>query len=408
VGRAGEASTPADVRQTFAASAEGPVRGIDWDVAERFGRIRRRQDGRLYIDFGRAGRLYTAHGSPFETPDRARMVLDAVRTRVAQGVPKRAAVEAWLPAASAPNRVGRWLGVWLDRMRELEAAGDRTRSYVEELERWARPEGHFSFWDGRSVHELHGGDVEEWSAWLSRRGLAAKTRLNVMAGFHSFLEWLHRSEVIARVPPFAWPRVQEHVPTILAPQTQEAVLRAIPEAKRGIFLAMALLGVRPSEAIRLNAADLVDGWVSVRLTKNRQAKRVPVPAELGEWVAAHVPHDARFRGLPLFALPYAGRGRRGNGRWNGTSLRREWHIACASVGVRVKLYEGTKHSGATALLALGVSERTLQTLLGHQDARSTRRYARLGDAALVEALGRRRGSDVVPAQIDPRNYSTLR
>jgi site-specific recombinase XerD len=65
-----------------------------------------------------------------------------------------------------------------------------------------------------------------------------------------------------------------------------------------------------------------------------------------------------------------------------------WQRACAAVGVRAKLYEGTKHSRATDLLLQGVPERVLQALLGHRDARSTRRYARLADSALVDVIRR--------------------
>jgi site-specific recombinase XerD len=51
---------------------------------------------------------------------------------------------------------------------------------------------------------------------------------------------------------------------------------------------------------------------------------------------------------------------------------------------------GTKHSRATDLLLQGVPERVIQALLGHRDARSTRRYARLADSALVEAIATRK------------------
>lgn len=368
-----------------------PGRGIDFAVGADWGHVRQRHDGRWYLDFGRAGRLYSARGTRFGSEADARAALAIVRGLRAQGATPEQAVEAWLPAASPAHRVERWMPVWLDRMRALEAAGEVGRGYVEELERWGGRKSpsaaHFRPLDKRSVHSLTAGEIEAWGNGLP---VSPKTRLNVMAGFHAFLVWLHRSEIIVRVPPFRWPKVQEHVPTILSPETQERVLAAIPEARRGIFLALALLGLRPSEAMRLDAADVVDGWISVRRTKNRQAKRVPVPEALAAWIASHVPADARLRGEPLFRMPYTGRGRRGEGRWCATSLRRDWRAACAAVGVRAKLYEGTKHSGATALLALGVPERTLQALLGHRDARSTRRYARLGDVALVEALGRRR------------------
>ena len=49
----------------------------------------------------------------------------------------------------------------------------------------------------------------------------------------------------------------------------------------------------------------------------------------------------------------------------------------------VKLYEGTKHSMATDAIRRGVSERALQSFLGHRDLRSTRRYAQISDQALV-------------------------
>jgi len=55
------------------------------------------------------------------------------------------------------------------------------------------------------------------------------------------------------------------------------------------------------------------------------------------------------------------------------------------------LYEGTKHSFATDALLRGVPERSLQAYLGHADVRSTRRYARLSNQALIDVIRRPRG-----------------
>jgi len=74
----------------------------------------------------------------------------------------------------------------------------------------------------------------------------------------------------------------------------------------------------------------------------------------------------------------------------GPSPLRAWGIA---VGVKVSLYTGTKHTFATDAAARGVSERALQTFLGHADVRSTRRYARMADGALLEVLRPPRGAD---------------
>jgi len=79
-------------------------------------------------------------------------------------------------------------------------------------------------------------------------------------------------------------------------------------------------------------------------------------------------------------------------------MHRVWKAACVATGVEISLYEGTKHSRATDLLRQGVTERVLQALLGHRDARSTRRYARLADEALVDAIRPRCGSPAKPAE----------
>jgi len=60
--------------------------------------------------------------------------------------------------------------------------------------------------------------------------------------------------------------------------------------------------------------------------------------------------------------------------------------------VKVSLYAGTKHTFATDAAARGVSERALQTFLGHADVRSTRRYARMADSALLDVLRPSRGA----------------
>jgi hypothetical protein len=102
---------------------------------------------------------------------------------------------------------------------------------------------------------------------------------------------------------------------------------------------------------------------------------------LVEWIERQVDRHARLQRAPLFVNPRTGR------RWSHWALRDRWIRAAKSVGIEgVRLYEGTKHTMATDAVRRGVSERALQTFLGHSDARSTRRYARMSDEALVSVL----------------------
>ncbi|MDJ0869628.1 MAG: site-specific integrase [Myxococcota bacterium] len=223
------------------------------------------------------------------------------------------------------------------------------------------------------------------------------------AGFRSFLGWLYKRQEIDELPSdFPWPRVPEHAPRILSIEAQAKILASIPPERRGIFLAMALMGLRPLEAVALRAADYHDGWLTVSRaredrtldarelgTKSGKIKRLPVPDPVKHWISSFVPRERRLTDGYLFEVPYSGRGRHPRGPWSETGLRRTWYEACDRAGVpRTSLHEGTKHTFATDAIARGVSERALQTYLGHADAKSARRYAKLSDQALIDMIER--------------------
>ena len=87
--------------------------------------------------------------------------------------------------------------------------------------------------------------------------------------------------------------------------------------------------------------------------------------------------EDRLRGpVPLFPNPTA---RSADRRWTSNVPREEWNRACDEVGVRVRMYEGTKHAFASHGLRRNVAKEKLQKFLGHADARSTDRYAKLAD-----------------------------
>ena len=180
---------------------------------------------------------------------------------------------------------------------------------------------------------------------------------------------------------------------------QGAILEAIPEEARGIFLVCAL-GIRPAEARALDVADYDAGWLTVDKScagpnlnspirqgdKRDDFKRVPVfgtsgPSEAMRWIERWVSPE-RIGKAPLFANPRTGR------RWTGSALRYWWREASQKAGVPPgKMYEDTKHTFATDAVRRQVPERLLQRYLGHSSVLSTRRYAQLADEALVDVLG---------------------
>ena len=391
----------ASIRQVLP-SLDGSDRGTRWANVAEVGKVRSRRtrQGRVrwFVDLRPYGRIFSAPGvGPLETERDAQRVLDHVQGELARGMSLEQILTTYLPKRAKQHLVETRLAVWLDAKRDEASSGDRSPSYLRELERYARPDGHFSWWFGKSILEITTAGVDDWASWLRKRAIAPKTRRNVVGAFRAFLGWLHRRGEISGTPHMPWVAVDEYSPTIVSAETQDAILAAIPEAKRGIFLALARLGLRPSEARVLQVRDWHDGWITVeraakgpkadapvRGTKTRRVRRLPVDEELQSWLERHLGPHKRLRGTdPLFQNPVA---KTTDKSWLPSALRRAWVRACKRVGVEVGLYEGTKHAFATDAARRGVQERHIQAFLGHADVRSTRRYARLADQALVTVL----------------------
>jgi len=206
------------------------------------------------------------------------------------------------------------------------------------------------------------------------------------------------------MPPFPSIPKEDYSPTIISIDTQDAILAEIDWERRGPFLAAAC-GMRPGEIRALNIDDVYqdeNGQFWIRISKamqgqnakkaaprpkTRQHGDAPVSAELLKWISwrfDQVRPEERLRGeIPLFVNPI---GRTADRRWLGDALREVWNRAWTRVGVKVRMYEGTKHATATDAIRRGVSERSIQAALRHADRRSTERYARLADTAGVELL----------------------
>ena len=233
--------------------------------------------------------------------------------------------------------------------------------------------------------------------------LGPKTRANVLGAFQSFMSWLHKREEIEWLPIFPEKPRSHYVPTIISTDAQERILDGIEEPCRGPFIAAVELLVRPGEIRALNVADYRDGKLTVahaingpnahsprRGTKTGDFRVLPVSPQLAKWIAAHVDRTPAHLQEPLFVNPRSNRSRNPEGRWLANAVWDEWRRAARAAGLPgIKMYEGTKHSTATALRREGVGLDLIQKAAGHKDSRSTEKYALLAGDAVIEALGRR-------------------
>ncbi len=383
-------------------------RGRRFLVAQSFGKVRFERDrGSWLVDVRPFGRIRTlpiagVRPLPLSTRELADGVLAAIRAEIAGGLSAEVAVAPYLPRSS--TTIGRKAEAWLAMLQRRVEAGERSPTYTASLERFAKPAGAFGFLWEISVYDLTPGDLEDWVAWLADRGVGQNTRPKIVGALRSLLGWLERRGELDRIPRFPELRKRRHVPRVISVGDQEAVLEEIPEARRGAFYAAVELLARPGEIRALDVSSY--SWRDRRLTidhamqgpntsaprrgtKTGDVRILEASDRLADWLERFVPAVERLIGdRPLFLNPT---GRSARGRWLAGALRQQWDRAATRAGFHgVRMYEGTKHSTATALRRDGVPLDVIRAAAGHADARSTELYAKLADQAVVEALRRRR------------------
>lgn len=120
-------------------------------------------------------------------------------------------------------------------------------------------------------------------------------------------------------------------------------------------------GLRLGELLRV---EVIDGAMVLADTKNGDRRAIP----------AH----PRIRHL-LRHLPLPG---------PKITIQRAWQRARARVGLDHVHFHDLRHAAASEMVNAGVDLYTVGAVLGHRDARSTKRYAHLRHETLAEAVGK--------------------
>jgi integrase len=292
-----------------------PPSRADWQEMAQIGRVCERTHGgrvRYYLDFspglaGRERRLWSDRGHAFQSREHAEAILGQIRGLHAR-LPLSEAVGEYRRLRARPNLVPEKLTLWLD---EIDSSGDYAPYTLAQYRGYAKPEGHFSFWDGRSVYEIRWGTLREWKMWLRARGLGTKSVRNAMAAFRSFYSWLRRGRE-TEFPVVEFPSVKgagRRRAQAMPLEERATAMGCVPERDRGIFLAMKM-GIRPAEARAARVGDYDFRQATLIIaealkgqgsgaprgeTKTGEAGTYPVSEELRRWIERNVPRTLARR-----------------------------------------------------------------------------------------------------------------
>ena len=181
---------------------------------------------------------------------------------------------------------------------------------------------------------------------------------------------LRRPDIAAEIPT---PRRTDHLPTVLAREEVERLLKAVADLKlRTVLMTIYSAGLRISEVMRLTAQDIDSARmvICVRQGKGRKDRYTVLSGQLlgilrDYWRQTRPSH---------WLFPGRNPSRPMTKRALQLACRRAAEAAGLSKSVTVHTL---RHSFATHLLEQGVDIRVIQDLLGHRHIKTTVGYARV-------------------------------
>ncbi|MBI5406303.1 MAG: site-specific integrase [Nitrospirae bacterium] len=331
---------------------------------------------KYYIDifWKKRYRLYTdKNGYLLDSWPRAHRLLENIRSEMDRKVfdPKD-----YLPERktfySFQSRIQEWFKEKETRVKK----GDLAPSYVKELRRYI-DKFYTPFFKESDIREIRTGDVESFYQILPAQ-LALKTVKNIMGALQNFFFEMSRKEYIRRCPQF--PKIVPPEPDWrwIDEKTQNALIEAIPDQHRPIFIFMARQAVRPGEARALQWEDIdfEREVVTIRRTFSLDKMRNFTKTKRIRYLPLHprvLEHLKKIRGISGFVF------RNGDRPYSTSTLFYHWKEAKGKMGItgRLRLYDGTRHSVASQAVNRGVDLNLIGKALGHTKTEMTRRYAHI-------------------------------
>ena len=254
----------------------------------------------------------------------------------------------------------------------LQRKRDRTiETYCQYLWKVAK---HFN----RCPDDLSVDELKSYFSWMLSR--YAPNTVNVQV---ASLVFLHRYVLNREVE---WGKIIKQkspmsLPDIPTKEEVRFLINSVRKVRFRIFLLVVYsLGLRTSEGLKLEVGD-VDGSqhrVHIRNSKGGKDRYVVLPEltlqALRRFWTTHR-HPRLLFPSPVFD---AARSRRSEAYMDASSIQAAFRATIRESGIQKRLtIRSLRHAYATHLLELGMDMRLIQDLMGHEDSKTTARYAHI-------------------------------
>jgi integrase/recombinase XerD len=261
---------------------------------------------------------------------------------------------------------------------------------LNSLESYRRDLARLTAWaekQGKPIEQLTRKELREWTAQLSRDGLAPSSVSRSISAVRGFYLFLMLDGHIKKHPAsdLDTPQKLMHLPKFLTEDEMESLLAAPDTSNdegirdRAMFELMYATGLRVSELVSLRVADVdLDGGLIVCHGKGSKERRVPIGKSATHWLQQYASARARAgkASHPRLFL---------DKRAQPLTRQLAWSILkryTERLGLKGVSPHTLRHSFATHLLQRGADSRSVQALLGHSDISTTQIYTHITDRHL--------------------------
>jgi integrase len=281
--------------------------------------------------------------------------------------------DKWKSKTKFEYSFSRLLGKWYEDKTEEMNKGTLAPSYVPKLNTYIQ-HYYLPFFGDGDVREIL--SLKPFIRQLAG-SLAPKYKKNIVDALMNFFRTLKEDRLIEELPVSKAIEIPEYEPTPISQDTQQRILDLVPAEHKPIFTFLFNQGVRPSEARALKWKDIEGDAVTIRRTWSGEVLREQTK---NKRIRHNLLFNETLKALPPRRFPddfvfYHGKDVRRH--YSHNYLSKIYNEAIGQLGLKIELYEATKHSFGTQRINEGVPENLLREWFGHAKSEMTRKYAKL-------------------------------
>ena len=271
----------------------------------------------------------------------------------------------------------------------LNLDGDTLRAYSIDLHRFERTMGNIK--PQEATRDLLKNYLDNLMSKNGQR-VSLATQNRHYATLHRFFEWLVQEKIIQENPMENLPRRRPNkdlgevtpgsvIRSLTKEQVEKLLRNALTTREKLLFTLLYTSGIRISESLDLNIQDIFEGTIHVRHGKGNQPRQAYLSKQTEKLLIQYLEERGNPSSGPLFVTTHGQRLSYARARQLFMEAAR--NIVNAD-GTQITIHQ-LRHTFCTER-AGHIDSFVLQRLAGHNDIRTTLRYAKVNDVVAKEVF----------------------